>query len=69
MSYIYTMADVEKSTLQIFTTRGELVSQYELFPDSKTLEIDLSDQATGIYVYRLMTNGVIYAGSKIVLQK
>lgn len=69
MSYIYTVEVDEISTLQIFTTRGELVRQYELLPESKTIDIDLSDQANGIYVYRLITNGEIYAGSKIVLQK
>jgi len=69
MSYIYTMSLEDKSELQIFTSRGELIRSYILLPENGSLEIDLSNQVSGIYVYRVITNDKIFAGNKIVIQK
>ncbi len=69
MSYIYTMAYEDNSEFQIFNSRGGLIRSYKLVFESKSLDIDLSDQTNGIYVYRVVTNGKIYAGNKIILQK
>ena len=63
------MSIEDNSELQLFTSRGELIRTYKLSPVSKSLEIDLNDQVSGIYVYRVVTNGKIYLGNKIVLQK
>ncbi len=67
MSYIY--ESEEEGELQIFSSRGRLIKSYHLLPESKKLEIDLSDQMSGIYVYRVVSNGKIYPGNKIILQK
>jgi hypothetical protein len=59
----------DNSSLQIFTSRGKLIKSYDLIPENKSLDIDLSDQVNGIYVYRILSKGQIYPGNKIILQK
>lgn len=69
MSYIYTMAFEDKSEFQIFNSRGELIISQVLLPQNKSIDIDMSDQTSGIYIYRVVTNGNIYSGNKIIIQK
>ncbi len=38
-------------------------------PKNPSPDIDLSDQVSGIYVYRIVSKGKIYPGNKIILQK
>ena len=63
------MAYEDNSEFQIFNSRGRLIRSFKLISESNTLSIDLSDPTNGIYIYRIVTNGKIYAGNKIILQK
>jgi hypothetical protein len=69
MSYIYTNEYEDNSEFQIFNNRGKLIKSYTIEPDIKSLDIDLSDQPGGIYIYRIVTNGKVFSGNKIILQK
>lgn len=69
MIYLYSINSNEKSELQIFNARGTLIRNYSLPSDIPSIEVDLSDQTSGIYVYRVVTNGTVFAGNKIILQR
>jgi hypothetical protein len=69
MSYIYSSGLSDDAELQIFSSRGLLIKSYNLKSNSTSIEIDLSDQANGFYVYRVVEKGVIHPGNKIILQK
>ena len=59
----------ENSEFQIYNSRGRIVQSIKLNPEIKSLEIDLSNQPSGFYVYRVIINGKIYAGNKIIIEK
>lgn len=69
MQYIYSMEKESDRQLQIFNARGCLVRSWMLTSAANSLDIDLNDQPSGFYVYRVMANGNIYPGSKIIIQK
>jgi len=57
----------ENCTIEIFNSLGEKVIGDLRLANSVT-EIDLNDQATGIYFYRVMLDGKIISTGKIVKQ-
>jgi hypothetical protein len=69
MSYIYSMDSNSSAELQIFSSQGVLIRKIDIPSDNHSIDIDLTDQVSGIYVYRVVTDGTIYAGNKIILQR
>ncbi len=69
MNYIYSSEFEDQSILQIFNSRCQQIRNYSLNPERRFLDIDLSDQENGIYIYRMITNEKVYSGNKIILQK
>jgi len=69
MSYIYNNELNDISLMQIFSSRGKLIRSYNLISEINSIDIDLSDQCNGIYIYRVVINGKIYSGNKIIIQK
>jgi hypothetical protein len=69
ITYIYNTEKSENSELQIYNSRGRIIQSFKLNRESKSLEIDLSNQPSGFYVYRILLNGSIYPGNKIIIEK
>ncbi|MBK8584514.1 MAG: T9SS type A sorting domain-containing protein [Bacteroidetes bacterium] len=59
----------KKGLLEFYDLLGTLVRSIVLYPDTKDLEIDLSDLPAGVYSYRIVLDNSFSSYDKIILQK
>lgn len=62
------MTDVA-SQLIVYDTQGNLVRDINIAKGSKTVFLDLKDQQTGIYFFKLLNEGLTISNGKVIVQR
>lgn len=67
--YSLELNEGEKATFMIYDILGNLEGKYNIKPDKNTIEIDLNNFASGVYLYQLIINDEYKTSGKLCVTK
>lgn len=65
----YSLPNYDNAYLRIYSITGEVMYQETLIDGSKNISLDISNWATGIYMYAIFVNNRNYLSKKLIITK